>query len=212
MINQLIPKKRLSGKLKTTRRLPTYDMQGDYCFSYFVYSLENCLYAYIYNYMCVRTIMSFLIIDFLTGREFRALFLSTSEQTHSDASSRNPTKSFSNPQIFNTAVTRAQSLVVAIGSPFLLLKTEQTMKKYGTKGEVWSNFLKRCLKQKQHGSFIIHPSLNVTKKKAKAIRLLLEDQLEDEAVPDGTSNDAAGMNNESYNPLQLHPPPQGELL
>ncbi len=146
---------------------------------------------------------------FLTGREFRALFLSTSEPTHSDASSRNPTKSLCDPHIFNTAVTRAQSLVVAIGNPFLLLKTEQTkLEEYETKGEVWSNYLKRCL---DHDSFIIPSSLNLTKKKTKAIRLLLEDELDDdEASLDSTSNESTSMIDEGDFPLQPLPP-QGKL-
>ncbi|XP_064395053.1 probable helicase with zinc finger domain isoform X3 [Halichondria panicea] len=146
----------------------------------------------------------------MQGREFRALFLSTSEPTHSDASSRNPTKSLCDPHIFNTAVTRAQSLVVAIGNPFLLLKTEQTkLEEYETKGEVWSNYLKRCL---DHDSFIIPSSLNLTKKKTKAIRLLLEDELDDdEASLDSTSNESTSMIDEGDFPLQPLPP-QDDLL
>ncbi|MCH9666237.1 MAG: hypothetical protein K0U41_10390 [Gammaproteobacteria bacterium] len=62
------------------------------------------------------------------------------------------------------------------------------IEKYGKKGEVWSNYLKRCL---EHGTFTIPPSLNVTKKRARAIRLLVEDELDDEAVPNGTSNDSS---------------------
>ncbi|XP_064395058.1 uncharacterized protein LOC135342289 isoform X2 [Halichondria panicea] len=155
IINQLIRKEAVSGKLKTIKRLPTYDMQG---------------------------------------REFRALFLSTSEQTHSDSSTQTPTKSFCDPHIFNTSITRAQSLMVSVGNPFLLLKTEQTMlEKYGKKEKIWSNYLKRCLK---YHSFIIPPSLNVSKKRARASRLLLEDELDDalddEAVLNGTSNEATG--------------------
>ncbi len=81
------------------------------------------------------------------------------------------------------------------------------LEKYGKKGEVWSNYLKRCL---EHETFTIPSSLNLTKKRAKAIRLLLEDELEDEAVSDSTSNEAAGMINEGDFPLQPFSP-QGEL-
>ncbi len=82
------------------------------------------------------------------------------------------------------------------------------IEKYGKKGEVWSNYLKRCL---NHGTFTISPSLNVTKKKAKAIRLLLEDALDDEAVPNGTSNEAPSMLNDGDSTRQAFPS-QGEFF
>ncbi len=67
------------------------------------------------------------------------------------------------------------------------------LEKYGKKEKIWSNYLKRCLK---YHSFIIPPSLNVSKKRARASRLLLEDELDDalddEAVLNGTSNEATG--------------------
>ncbi len=79
------------------------------------------------------------------------------------------------------------------------------LEKYGTKGEVWSNYLKRCLK---HKTCVFPPSLNLNRKKAKAIRLLLEaeldDEADDEAVPDGTSNEAADEGDFPF-------PSQGEI-
>ena len=81
------------------------------------------------------------------GREFRAVFLSTSEPI-ANGRVLNPTKSFSNRFVFNTAITRAQSLVVGVGNPFLLLKMEKHMiQTYGYKeqGKCWSTFLKECL-------------------------------------------------------------------
>lgn len=81
-----------------------------------------------------------------TGREFRALFVSTSEPTKRNGSTKNPTKSLTDRFVFNTALTRAQSLVVSFGNPFLLLKMEEFMvKRYGEKGKCWSNYLKCCL-------------------------------------------------------------------
>lgn len=53
--------------------------------------------------------------------------------------------------MFNTAITRAESLVVAVGNPFLLLKTEKQMVKdpiYRWKGKCWSNFLKFCIEKR----------------------------------------------------------------
>ncbi len=42
-------------------------------------------------------------------------------------------------------MTRAKSLVIAVGNPFLLLSMEKQMiKRYGKKGNCWSTFLKRC--------------------------------------------------------------------
>ena len=85
---------------------------------------------------------------FCTGREFQILFLSTSETTASDASTTNPTKSLCNPFVFNTAITRAQSLVVSVGNPFLLLKTERHMiQRYGNKGKCWSTYLQHCIQK-----------------------------------------------------------------
>lgn len=105
---------------------------------------------------------------YFQGREFLALFLSTSEPTNTDGSTSNPTKSLCDRFVFNTALTRAKSLVVAAGNPFLLLKTEQHMvTKYGDKGKVWSNYLKRCL---DHNSFTIPTSLDVPESHVKSIK------------------------------------------
>ncbi len=61
------------------------------------------------------------------------------------------------------------------------------LEKYGKKGKIWRNYLKRCL---EHDSFVIPPSLKVSIKRARGIRLLLEDTVDDETVPNGTSNEA----------------------
>ncbi len=124
---------------------------------------------------------------YCAGREFRALFLSTSEPTHSDGSTRNPTKSLSDRHIFNTALTRAQSLVIAVGNPFLLLKIEQTMLvKYGDKGKVWSNYLKRCF---EHDSFVVPPTLKLKKKKLEAIVACLRALVSERTVDTSADND-----------------------
>ena len=84
------------------------------------------------------------------GQEFLAVFLSTSEPTFGNGSTRNPTKSMCDPYVFNTVITRAKSLVLGVGNPFLLLKTEKHMVElYGRRGKCWSEFLKSCLK---HGT------------------------------------------------------------
>ena len=76
--------------------------------------------------------------------------MGTSEPIKDDAETCNPTKSVCDRYIFNTVITRARSLVVSVGNPFLLLKTEKHMiKKYGETGRCWTEYLKSCL---QHGT------------------------------------------------------------
>ena len=126
------------------RRLPTYDVQG-------------------WGYGCwvlVASVISFIVTSL--GREFRALFLSTSEPTDKDGATRNPTKSICDRYVFNTAITRAQSLVVAVGNPFMLLRTERHMvQKYGAKGKCWSNYFKFCL---EHSTLFIDDTLTEAEK------------------------------------------------
>ena len=111
---------------------------------------SSCILTASVNSCCITSL----------GREFRALFLSTSEPTYKDGATRNPTKSICDRYVFNTAITRAQSLVVAVGNPFMLLRTERHMvQKYGAKGKCWSNYFKFCL---EHGTLFIRDSLQVT--------------------------------------------------
>ena len=96
----------------------------------------------------------------LSGREFTAVFLSTAEPVEGDGSPCNPTKSTCDPHVFNTAITRARSLVVAVGNPFLLLRSEQHMvQRYGAKGTCWSSFLRVCLR---HASFFVAPAVGAS--------------------------------------------------
>ena len=53
-----------------------------------------------------------------------------------------PTKSLCNPHVFNTVVSRSRALVVAVGDPLLLLKTEEVM---GSEERCWKGYLKCCL-------------------------------------------------------------------
>ena len=101
------------------------------------------------------------------GRECQVLLLSTSETTAPDAYTCNPTKSLCDPFVFNTAITRAQSLVVSVGNPFLLLKTERHMiKRYGDKGKCWSTYFRFCL---QHKTFKFHSSQRLKKEEKQLI-------------------------------------------
>ncbi len=90
------------------------------------------------------------------GQEFQAVFLSTTEPVGEDGNTLNPTKSPCDRYIFNTILTRAKSLVVVVGSPRVLLKTEQHMVRlYGAKGRCWSLYLKSCIEN----DTLIIPSL-----------------------------------------------------
>ena len=122
-------------RIRYTRRFPTYDTQG------------QCIHELLQ--VLLLQLDYFVIFCFCIGREFQILFLSTSETTAPDASTTNPTKSLCNPFVFNTVITRAQSLVVSVGNPFLLLKTERHMiQRYGSKGKCWSTYLQYCLMNK----------------------------------------------------------------
>lgn len=77
-----------------------------------------------------------------TGREFRAIFVSTTEATDEHGCSKNPTKSMTDPFVFNTVVTRAQSLVVCVGNPYFLCHLEERTKS-GNKS--WSTYISCCL-------------------------------------------------------------------
>ena len=86
---------------------------------------------------------SFIQLDIFTGREYRAIFISTLEVTKENGSTLNPTKSICDQYVFNTVITRAQSLIVCVGNPFLLFSIEQRTPNY--KIYCWREYVKRCL-------------------------------------------------------------------
>lgn len=74
------------------------------------------------------------------------MFLSTTEEMHADGSTRNPTRSLCDRYVFNTTVTRARSLVIAVGNPFRLLRMEEQVVKQGDwNGCCWGTFLQFCI-------------------------------------------------------------------
>ena len=79
----------------------------------------------------------------LAGREYRAIFISTLEVTKEDGSTLNPTTSICDQYVFNTVITRAQSLIVCVGNPFLLFSIEKCTPNY--KIHCWREYVKRCL-------------------------------------------------------------------
>ena len=77
------------------------------------------------------------------GHECIAVFLSTSEPLECNGKSKDPLKSLCNPFVFNTAISRAQSLVVAVGNPFMLLKIEAETG--NSRRHCWREYLRKCL-------------------------------------------------------------------
>lgn len=112
------------------------------------------------------------------GKEYKVLLLSTSEPVSAKGASANPTKSLCNPYVFNTAITRAQSLVVSVGNPFLLLRMEQAMIKqpgYERIGLCWSNYFKRCL---ENGTLKVADSLGLSDEEKESVLLSIKKEVE----------------------------------
>ena len=97
------------------------------------------------------------------GREFRAIFVSTAEATDDNGFCKNSTKSMTNPFVFNTVITRAQSLVVCVGNPYFLYRLEDKMK---TGKGCWSAYIKNCL---DYETFVC-PNLNFGQKEKEDLQ------------------------------------------
>ena len=139
------------------RRVPTFFMQG------IEYKINDCESYGNYWY---------------TGKEYKVLLLSTSEPMTDKGASANPTKSLCNPYVFNTAITRAQSLVVCVGNPFVLLKMEENMIKrpgYEEIGKCWSNYFKCCL---ENGSMDAAESLGLSEEQKEGLFMKIKDLAE----------------------------------
>ena len=85
----------------------------------------------------------------LTGKEFRALFVSTVRTYHTykeletseTCETDRPYLYFlSDPKLLNTALTRAQSLIAVVGDPF-------SLRTVGDCQGVWEEFIKRCVNE-----------------------------------------------------------------
>ena len=99
--------------------------------------------------MNVGNTVLLVAIPLSVGREFKALFISTMECVQDGFQSANPTKSFCNRYVFNTALTRAKSLVVCVGNPFQLLEVEAAM---SNPVGCWREYFKRCI---ENDTFIV---------------------------------------------------------
>ena len=81
------------------------------------------------------------------------MFLGTVEPTDCNGLTCNPTKSICDQFVFNTVITRAQSLVVAVGNPFMLLRMEQHNSK-----KCWREYLNFC---SLHKTLLVSSSANI---------------------------------------------------
>ena len=90
------------------------------------------------------------------GCEYEAIFLSTAEPTTRGGKSKNPTKTPCSQYVFNTALTRAKSLVVCAGNPFLLMTIEESM---GNECSCWKEYIRRCILSK---TFVVPSNLQHT--------------------------------------------------
>ena len=102
--------------------------------------------------------MNALFCTFDLGREFQCVFLSTAEPTTAEGASKNPTKTPCSQYVFNTALTRAKSLVVCAGNPFLLMKIEKKTKNTDIQ-PFWAEYIRRCM---ENDTFITPESLQVS--------------------------------------------------
>ena len=87
----------------------------------------------------------------------------TFEPLEKDGTSSNPTKSLTNPKIFNTAISRSKSFVVAVGDPFSLLKAEKQFPE-----NCWRQYLRVCLENNS----IFFPEFYTAKKREKSKKKL----------------------------------------
>ena len=143
---------------------------------------------------------------FNLGLEFRFLLLSTSEPTTDDGYIKNPTKSLCDPFVFNTAITRAQSLIVSVGNPFVLLEVEKLMiMRYGEKGKCWSNYLDYCLRNKtiSFGDSLKLSSTEQTKILSKVQVIVKERLLCEPMTPASADKNVFAYADEFLPPLQI---------
>ena len=120
--------------------------------------------------------------------------MSTSEPTTTEGATRDSTKSISDPAVFITALTRAQSLVVAAGNPFMLLRREKHMvRKYGDRGHCWSLFLKACI---DNGTLSVYQDCDDRPETLALLKKMTNDRVLHLCVPE--PNKAAGKSSHDF--------------
>ena len=77
--------------------------------------------------------------------------MSTVESLNPSGCPYNPTKSLCSPIVFNTAITRAKSLIVAVGNPYTLMTVEENMvtgaENMGKNKHCWAEYLYHCFER-----------------------------------------------------------------
>lgn len=99
------------------------------------------------------------------GCEFTAIFIGTCENTDENGTPKNTTKTIMNRYVFNTALTRARYLVVAVGNPLQLLDKEENIAKLDPENHCfpcWREYIRRCIECK---SFHLPEGLSTEKLK-----------------------------------------------
>ncbi|XP_045385326.1 helicase with zinc finger domain 2 isoform X3 [Lemur catta] len=80
--------------------------------------------------------------EILPGREFRVVVLSTVHNRDSLLGPGAPSADFfTNPRVLNTVMTRAQSLLVAVGDAVALCS-------FGTCSKLWKSFIRECVERR----------------------------------------------------------------
>uniref|UniRef100_A0A1X7UNX9 RNB domain-containing protein n=1 Tax=Amphimedon queenslandica TaxID=400682 RepID=A0A1X7UNX9_AMPQE len=105
---------------------------------------KSCVIKALFHYSHLKDIDVRTVFD-IQGCEYEAIFLSTAEPTTKEGKSKNPTKTPCSQYVFNTALTRAKSLVVCAGNPFLLMTIEESM---GNECSCWKEYIRRCILSK----------------------------------------------------------------
>ena len=131
------------------------------------------------------------------GQEYDVLYISTCEPTYPNGETRNPTKSVCDLYVFNTAITRARSLIVSFGNPHLLMSIEKHMNLKYKSGRCWSQYMKICL---LHNTFIIPNCVakRPHKKRLREILLTTIDSLPGAETPSSLGNNLLVKESCSY--------------
>ena len=98
--------------------------------------------SHYYTVLSIQIINMIFHVLLFVGREYRAIFVCTSEPVDREGKTANPTKSICDKFVFNTVITRAQSLVVAVGNPYRLFKIEDQCP--NGRG-CWREYVRHCI-------------------------------------------------------------------
>ena len=100
---------------------------------------------------CVALLYCLFSCPFSSGQEYTVVFLCTTEPYTSAANGQAAPKadaigaSIVNKRVFNTVLTRARTLFVAIGNPFYLMQAEANASSELGAGICWKEYLRKCI-------------------------------------------------------------------